>query len=271
MKARILVVEDDPGARLALTYRLQYDGYHVSEAENGETAIAKLKQQTFEIVLTDIVLGDVTGIEVLRVARNQPYRPVVILLTGHGSLNTSIAALREGAHDYLLKPCPHDKLLVCVAEAVKRYHNEKRLVQAANVIKDFYEPTTDELEDLAKASGPTATSARQDTLPPLRVGALVIGSTRQEVIFNDAPVHITPIEFALLRCLAETPGTVRTYCDMVSQTHSLEASEADAQSLLKPHIRNLRHKIDPNYLVNDRGTGYMLVDPAKIIGNREDE
>jgi DNA-binding response OmpR family regulator len=263
LKARILVVEDDPKARLALTCRLQYAGYHVSEAESGEPAIATLQKQTFEIVLTDIVLGDITGIDVLRAARNQPYRPVVILLTGHGSLDTSITALREGAFDYLLKPCSHDKLLDCVSRALKRYLSEKRLLEAASFIKDFYE--TDELEALPQSARatPDHPPVQQEPVPPLHIGELFIGSSRQDVTLNGTPVHITPIEFALLRYLAENPGTVCTYHDIVRRTHDLEVSDTDSQSLLKPHIRNLRSKIDPDYLINDRGIGYMLVDPAR--------
>lgn len=258
MKAHILLVEDDAKARLALTYRLQYAGYHVTQALNGETAILLLEQDTFDVVLTDIVLGDIDGIEVLHRARIQPYRPAVILLTGHATLDTSLAALRAGAYDYLMKPCTDDALLACVAAAVERSRAEQRLIEAADLIATLYGPPEGMTHPRMPVSAETETDpARQQ----FHIGTLSIGKTRQEVVLNGKPVHVTPTEYALLRCLAETPTQVRSYCDIVRYTHGFEATEADAQQLLKPHIRNLRRKLPPGYLHNDRGTGYRLVDP----------
>lgn len=262
MKHRILLVEDDSKARSMLTYLLQHSGYHVTPAADGESALDLLERETFNVVLTDIVMGEVDGIEVLHTARLQPYRPVVILLTGHGTLETCMAALRAGAFDYLLKPCTDAELLSCVERAVQRHCAEQQLAATADLIATLYRPnearTRRSDDEVARAGRLTAAQA---ATAPLRVGALSIGRSRREVTLDGRPVHVTPIEYALLRCLAETPGVARTYAEIVRHTHGLNLDEAEAQVLLRVHISNLRKKLSPAYIANHRGNGYMLVDP----------
>jgi DNA-binding response OmpR family regulator len=269
--------------RLALGCRLQYAGYQVTEAADGETAIRLLHQQTFHVVLTDIMLGMVDGIEVLQAARSQLYRPAVILLTGHGALDTSIAALRKGAHDYLLKPCTDDELLESVQQALQRHLAEKRLMETASLLNNLYgtpggdmllsaEPSQSVVPPVAPPAAhlPEKPAHSDDNGFFLRIGGLCIGGARNQVTLNDKPLHVTPIEYALLRCLAETPGQVQSYEAIISRTHDYAVSESEAQQLLKPHVRNLRSKLDAGYLVNYRGSGYMLADPtgekARAVG-----
>jgi DNA-binding response OmpR family regulator len=275
----ILLVEDDMKVRMALSRRLQYAGYHVTEAADGETAIRLLHEHAFHVVLTDIMLGMVDGIEVLQAARHQPYRPAVILLTGHGALDTSIAALRKGAHDYLLKPCTDDEMLESVQQAMQRHLAEKRLLETASLLNNLYGTASGDVPLPAELPHPAAAPAAPPPEKPahsnengffLRIGGLRIGSARNQVSLNEQPLHVTPIEYALLRCLAETPGEVQSYEAIISRTHNYAVSENEAQQLLKPHIRNLRSKLDAAYLVNYRGIGYMLVDPtgekARAVG-----
>jgi len=260
MKQHILLVEDDTKARSMLAYLLQHSGYHVTQAASGETALDLLEREPFMVVLTDIVMGDVDGIEVLHTARLQSYRPAVILLTGHGTLESCQAALRAGAYDYLLKPCTDDELLACVARAVEHQQTEQRLREAASLITTLYQADTERIKRPADGASDNAPPVRK--IPtPLRIGALTIGASRKNVTLNENPVHVTPIEYTLLCCLAETPGSVRTYSDIVRYTHGLETDEAEAQILLRVHISNLRKKLSPANIVNNRGTGYMLVDP----------
>jgi DNA-binding response OmpR family regulator len=258
MKAHILVVEDDATARVLLSDLLRYAGYRVTEMPDGQSALDALERDRFDVVLTDIIMGDVDGLEVLHTARIQPYRPAVILLTGHGTLNTCMAALRAGATDYLLKPCPDEALLACIERALQRYRDEQRLIEAADLIKNLYRPGDEQRDDAPRKS---SASTRMPADQVLRVGALVCGTSRQAVTLHGQPVHVTPIEYAILRCLAETPGTVRTFREIVQHTHALDMDDAEAQTLLKVHISNLRKKLSPPHLVNHRGIGYMLIDP----------
>jgi DNA-binding response OmpR family regulator len=267
MHNRILVVEDDHKTLITLAYRLEYAGYHVTQAPDGQTALDLLEQEAFAIVLTDILLGDIDGIEILHTAKLQSYRPVVILLTGHGSLDTSIAAVREGAYDYLLKPCPPEQLLASVEGAIKRYSSETQVRQAANNLLGALSGLTPETphapvaEDRNTATAPTSNLPETAHDQEVRIGELCIGSTRHEVTFQQRSLKVTPMEYALLQYLSERPGQVCRCNDIVRHTHGLETNESDAQNLLRSHIRNLRRKLDPDYLVNVRGTGYMLVDP----------
>lgn len=262
MKHRILLVEDDDKARRMLAYLLQHTGYHVTQAANGEQALDVLERESFDVVLTDIVMGDVDGIEVLHTARLQPYRPSVILLTGHGTLDTCISALRAGASDYLLKPCTDEDLLACIDRALQRHQAERQLAETAHLLTTLYQPPEGQRRQRSRGdtqSGIASTSAVAAV--PRQVGALAIGASRKRVTFDGQLVHLTPIEYALLYCLAETPGTARTYSDIVQHTHNLDLDEAEAQVLLRVHISNLRKKLPTDYIVNHRGTGYMLIDP----------
>lgn len=261
MKAHILVVEDDLKARTKLAYRLEFEGYRVTQSSNGESAIELMHNETFDVILTDIVMGQINGIDVLQVARRMAYRPAVILLTGHGSLETCIEALRTGAYDYLLKPCSPEALLACVEGAVQRHTAEHHLQKAALILSgpaqknDILQPEMPPRtrHDLASSGGLTP--------HPMQIGKLTIGNTRHEVWLDRNPVRLTPIEYAMLHYLAQRAGQVCRYSDIVRYTHGMETNDADAQTLLRTHLRNLRKKLLPSYFVNDRGRGYMLVDP----------
>jgi DNA-binding response OmpR family regulator len=115
------------------------------------------------------------------------------------------------------------------------------------------------------ADAPTGISVASSVAT--QIGSLVIGKTRYDVFFKNQPVRLTPIEYNLLRCLAETPGVALSYQQIVQRTHQFETDQADAQRLIKQHIFNIRRKIDPCYLVNDRGLGYMLVNPETHCQN----
>jgi two-component system, OmpR family, response regulator len=260
MSADILIVDDDPKVRSLLSSVLGRGGYHVTAAPDGETAIQLLRQHTFQLVLTDIRMRSVDGIQVLDAARKSPSRPVVILLTGYGSLETSLAALRAGAFDYLLKPCPSATLLDRVASGLQRYYEEQRQT-------DMLQTISDAVAQLQSLVNPSAALSTSEPAPAdaseryIRVGELSIDRYRHTVTYAGAQLHFTPIEFALLHCLAEAQGRVVSYVEIVRRTHDQVLPEREAHGLLKVHIHNLRRKIAPGYIVSIRSTGYMLIDP----------
>lgn len=243
MNARILVVEDNSSLRLIISILLEQAGYHVTQAPNGEIALTLLETEQFDVVLTDIIMGNVDGIEVLHTAKHQTYNPEVILLTGYGELETSIAAIRLGAYNYLLKPCDDQELLSCIHKAVA-YHKEHVLIHE-------YLESTQAGEDRCPDETPVVH----------RVGIISIGPSRDDVTCNDQPLSLTPIEYALLRLLAQTPGMLYSYSDILKHTHQIHMNDSDANSFLRNHIRNLRRKIPSSYLVHESGKGYKLVVP----------
>lgn len=268
MTIHILVVDDDTKLCYALTSWLEHAGYQVFHAHDGKTAVDLLHTYPFNIVVSDIVLGgDMTGIQILQIAKQQPTKPEVIMLTGHASLETSIQALREQAFDYLTKPCPPQVLLKAIDGALQKYHKETQIRQAAQaMITAMYGQTA--LENVAtgfELSSPSyglGLVHQQAYQNILQVGELSIGNTRHEVTFQGQPVHVTPTEYALLRYLAERVGQTCLCQEIVQYTHGLDTNDHDAQTVLRSHIRNIRKKIDSSYLVNDRGMGYSLVDPT---------
>lgn len=272
-KAHILVVEDDRNMGIALTSWLQHAGYRVTQAPDGETAIDLMEQHVFDVVLTDLIMGSINGIEVLQTANLQAYRPEVIVLTGHGSLDTSLAALRARAYDYLLKPCNAEQVLACVEGAIQRRLSELQIRQAASALitaltNQQTQTTAHTPAPMPELVGSTADippgvpgSSYQRGIQPMQVGELFLGDSRHEVLFRGKPVRLTPIEYTLLTFLAQQPGQMYRCRDIVHCTHGVDTNDTDAQTLLRSHIHNLRKKLDPAYLVNDRGSGYMLVNP----------
>lgn len=267
MSTHILVVDDDDKIRSKLAYLLHYAGYQVSQASSGEDAIALLATTHYDLVLTDIVMGAIDGIQVLQAARKQHYPPAVVLLTGHGTLTTAITALREGANDYLLKPCPTDLLLSCIKRTLHNHTQEKTIYEAAETFLQLFSKeqggaqVNEEHMLQEKSTGTLQHDSPTPELVPLCIGELEIGSSRKKVYLSRQPIQLTPIEYKLLRYLANMVGEICHSCDIVRVTHDIDVNDDQAQSLLKTHIRNLRKKIGHSYLVTERGTGYMLVDP----------
>ncbi len=273
MSAHILVVEDDATTRMSIVAILEAVGYQVASVVNGEEAIALLQQTVdaghpFDVVVTDIRMGMVDGVEVLYAARKHTNPPEVIILTGYGTMDTSIAALRAGAYDYLIKPCKPDELLKYVTSAVEHHHAELRREHAIRMITHAIGELHDEDAPAPPPppeplpGGPESAEAAEAERY-IHIGELHIDTFRHTVTHVQQVIHLTPIEYDLLACLAQAEGRVIGYTEIVQQTHKHDADKSEAQGLLKTHIQNLRRKIGADYIVSVRSTGYMLVDPAQ--------
>ncbi len=257
----LLLVEDDDAARLALGRMLEYAGYSVDLAARSAEALAQLATTIYAVVISDMRLPDGTGIDVLAAALAQPNPPEVLLLTGYATLETTIAALRLGAYDYLLKPCPPPQLLAAVAAALAKHQSSHRhatalrsLVDGVTQLQSQFGQQTD---DVAAVSVVTS--------DVLTFGELYIGRFPHESRLCGNPLHLTPIEHALLRSLVEASGAVVSYSEIVRLTHGYSTGDAEAQALLKSHVRNLRRKTGANLIVNVRNAGYRLADAADAL------
>jgi DNA-binding response OmpR family regulator len=253
--SRILIVEDDQSTCLVLAALLQETGYQVVATHDGEAALKRLERERFDLVITDIYLPRGDGMTILHTARCLDIAPAVIVQTGHGTLETAIIALREGAADYLLKPYTAEAMLNVVEQALAQRRAEQQQREAVAIISR-------ELGRLRTSWG-SALNAECDDADEqaLRVGDLEIDRLRRVATLDDQPVHLTQIQFTLLACLAERAGETVEAATIVAATHGYRVSNEEAQLLLKSHIRNLRRKIDGRYLVNVRGLGYRLVAP----------
>jgi DNA-binding response OmpR family regulator len=258
----VLMVEDDMTTGDMLSEVLEDAGYDVTLARDGARAMQLLEEQSFTVVISDIRMPAANGIDVLQAARQSQSQPEVILLTGYGALDTSLEALREGVFDYLLKPCHPEVLLQRVADAVHSYTTRRRQESVIkHVMNEFGHLTNSETVDTPVTTETTTQPAESMDDQFIQIGELYIGKMHHTATFRSEPLHLTPTEHTLLRCMAESPGRVFTYRELVYSMHGYDVMNAEAKVLLKTHVRNIRHKIGPDYLVNIRSTGYKLVAP----------
>ena len=132
-KPHILVVDDELSMRELLEYMLTREGYQVSCAQSGREAISLLGKNTYDLLLCDIRLGDITGLDVLRAAKQHHPDNVVIMISAYATTETAVEAMNEGAYDYVPKPFDKDELLATIAKA--RVPNGNALVHEKSLLK----------------------------------------------------------------------------------------------------------------------------------------
>ena len=137
--ARILVVDDEEGIRFTLATFLSNAGYEVETAEDVPAALKQLKDGNFDVVISDIIMPRVTGVELLQTIRQESPRVQVIMMTGQPTIETAAATVRAGAFDYLCKPVPKDAILRCVANAAKLKATEDERARLAEELQENYD------------------------------------------------------------------------------------------------------------------------------------
>jgi len=118
--ARILFVDDEPGSREGLTLLLEQEGYIVDAASDGENALRLITKKPYDVIITDLFLPGASGIDILKLVKEQRLPCNVILITGNATAETAVEAMKEGAFDYIIKPVHFEKLKVLVAKAVEK-------------------------------------------------------------------------------------------------------------------------------------------------------
>jgi PAS domain S-box-containing protein len=142
-QSKVLVVDDDQFALRSMSRALGGESYEVVTASGGSQAIDLLKQDSFDLVLTDLKMPEVDGLEVLRQAREIAPQAVVLILTGYASLESAIEALRKGAYDYLVKPCSDGELKLKIEKGLERV----RLAEERQHAEEMLRRAHDELEE----------------------------------------------------------------------------------------------------------------------------
>ena len=132
MKGRILIVDDEKHQRDILQMILDSEGYESVSARNGRHALQALRDQPFDVVLTDLKMPDMSGIDLLTALLKAQPGLCVILMTAHGSIGSAVDAMRKGAFDYLTKPLEKDELLVVLGKGMER----SRLVRENRLLKE---------------------------------------------------------------------------------------------------------------------------------------
>jgi len=224
-KQNILVVDDEEDILELVTYNLSKEGYHVLRATSGEEALAAAKSKIPDLVVLDLMLPGMDGLEVCKVLKGTPetrHIPIVVL-TAKGEEPDIVTGLELGADDYVTKPFS-PRVLVARVRAALRRKAEPAVSQTA----------------------------------PLHVGDLVVHPGRHEVLVKDRPVNLTFTEFGILCLLAQRPGWVFTRYQIVDAIRGTDTVVTDRS--VDVHIASLRKKLGPcaSYVETVRGVGYRL-------------
>ncbi|MCP4362575.1 MAG: response regulator transcription factor [Chloroflexi bacterium] len=261
ISGRVLIVDDEVNIRGGLRDVLIKDGHGVTDVGSGEEALVTLASATYDVALVDIRMPGISGIELLQTIRERRPHLAVIILTGHGGLESAMAAIKAGAHDYLLKPAQPKIIRQTVIEAIasSRRHREQ-----AHLVESLRTSLT-RFDDIV-AEEPAHNSTSTPDMHSLGVGDLHIDLHTHEMRRNGNPVHLSPTEFKLLVALASHPNDVVDYVTLAQLSLGYEPSLWEAKELIKRHVSAVRHKIEPDptaprYLLNVRGVGYRLTAP----------
>jgi DNA-binding response OmpR family regulator len=264
--ARILIVDDEVAVRASLREALNQDDMVIEEAASGEEALERLSLSPFELVLTDIRMAGVSGLDLLASIKSQWPDTIVILLTGYASLDSAIQALRQGAHDYLVKPASIHEVRASVREGLeKRQEAVRRRDLLARLREDILELSREPAEEASpgQAMAPPAAVDEGPSSEWVQLGDLTVDKARYLVAVGGTPVALTSTEFRLLVYLLDHRGCVVRYQDLVENVQGYECDLFEARQLIIPHVSNLRRKLGAhsdgaNLIENVRGIGYIL-------------
>ncbi|BFU97081.1 MAG: Transcriptional regulatory protein KdpE [Nitrospira sp.] len=222
--ARILVVDDEPQIRRSLQVNLQNRGYAVETAESGEEALRSFTNRRPDVMIVDLLLPGIGGVEVTQRIRESAAVPIIVL-SAIGDEFRKVEALEAGADDYMTKPFGTEELLARIRSVLRR------------------------------AAG--AHSAR----PVFVAGRMCVNFDRREVLLDDKTVKLTPTEYDLLKYLIEHAGKVLTHRMILQAVWG--QGYADQAQYLRVFIGQLRKKIEliparPSFIVTDPGVGYRF-------------
>ena len=226
---RILLVDDEDSIQKLLAYPLRKEGYDVVPAVDGQEALARVREGTFDLVVLDVMLPGVDGFEVCRQVRSRSSVPI-IMLTAKTEEFDKVLGLELGADDYITKPF-----------SVREFRSRVRAV-------------------LRRAE---RTRAEGDAGEPLKHADLEIDFDKRTVKMRGEQVRLTYVEFEILAALARSPGRVFSRATLLEQVWG-DSAYRDPRTI-DVHIRHLREKLEhepkePEYLFTVRGVGYRFRD-----------
>jgi two-component system, OmpR family, KDP operon response regulator KdpE len=225
-KECILLIDDEPQMRRFLRVTLGSQGYELVEADTGQEGLTHAATRNPDVVLLDLGLPDIDGLEVLANIRQWSQIPVIII-SAREQEQDKIRALDSGADDYLIKPFGAGELLARIRVALRH-----RSVQQGGKSE-----------------------------PVFVVGPLRIDLSKRQVFLRDAEVHLTPIEYKLLSYLAKNAGKVVTHKQLLKEVWG--GVYANQMHYVRVYMGMLRHKLEddpacPRYFINEPGVGYRM-------------
>lgn len=254
--ARILIVEDEEKIARFVTLELEHESYQVEHAADGRTAVDLALERDYDLILLDVLLPQLNGMEVLRRVRKHKDVPV-IMVTARDAVMDKVAGLDAGADDYLTKPFAIEELFARIRVALKR----SEAVRAASGVGAGTGMAAGAGGDAA-AIPPVSDSTRASALPSpatLAVGSVVLDPDRREVTVGGSPIVLTAREFDVLALLMAHAETVLTRERIAHEALGYEyVSDTNNVDV---HIAHLRAKIEDaggaRIIQTVRGVGYV--------------
>lgn len=255
--ARILIVEDEEKIARFVTLELEHEGYQVEHAADGRTAVDLALERDYDLILLDVLLPQLNGMEVLRRVRKHKDVPV-IMVTARDAVMDKVAGLDAGADDYLTKPFAIEELFARIRVALKR----SEAVRAASGVGDagagVASGTAAGIATMSPATD-TAQTAATPSPATLTVGSVVLDPDRREVTVGGSPIALTAREFDVLALLMEHAETVLTRERIAHEALGYEYM-GDTNNV-DVHIAHLRAKIEDaggaRIIQTVRGVGYV--------------
>ncbi|SDZ54349.1 two-component system, OmpR family, alkaline phosphatase synthesis response regulator PhoP [Evansella caseinilytica] len=233
MSYNILIVDDEQSIVTLLQYNLEQGGFHVSTAMDGKTAFEKAKDQAFDLIILDLMLPEMDGLEVCKQLRQSKVMTPILMLTAKDDEFDKVLGLELGADDYLTKPFSPREVVARVRAILRRSHSTK--------------------------------AEKEETAPEkIAIGDVDIYPENYEVFLKGEALELTPKEFELLLYLANNKGRVLTRDQLLNAVWNYEF--VGDTRIVDVHVSHLREKIEPNtkkpiYIKTIRGLGYKLEAP----------
>lgn len=229
MRRRILVVEDDRTLRQALSFNLTREGYDVTTAADGEAALDAARNQRPDLMLLDVMLPGMSGLEVLRVLRGEGFDTPVIIVSAKGEEIDRVVGLKVGADDYMTKPFSRPELLARLEALLRRQRK---------------------------------TPIDEERAERMEIGQVRVDVARREVTVGDEVLHLTTKEFDLLVFMASHPGRIFTRDQLLARIWGYDYT-GDGRTV-DVHVSWLRSKLREvngrNYFRTVRGVGYAFAE-----------
>ncbi len=239
IKPMILIVDDEAVARQSLSDILRLEGFRVHAVPNGQAAIEYVRTHAVDLMIVDLKMPGMDGLEVIQVVNQISPETEVILLTAYASVESAVQALRLRIHDYLTKPVQPSHIVASIRKGLAR--REARL----------------------KGRGGGAGHLADDEVMEFQLeDGTLVDLARRVIRRQGRVVYLTPAEGRLLRALLENPGRVFSHRELVLLVQGYDASPQEAPEVLRPLVSRLRHKLEvfPDFMqriVSVRGTGYV--------------
>ncbi|HLP07594.1 MAG TPA: response regulator transcription factor [Opitutaceae bacterium] len=225
---RILIVDDEPDVTELVGYQLRAKGYSIEALNNPTQSIAKIRSFQPDLVILDVMMPDISGIQICRMLRADPKTKdvPVVFLTARAEEADRVLGLEVGGDDYICKPFSSKELLLRIQGLLRR-----------------------------------SVALEEDRPKRLEIGSIVLDNERHEATVNGLPIELTATEFRLLRLLMERKGRVQTREHLLLNVWNYE-TEIETRTV-DTHIRRLREKLgDQADLIETlRGVGYRMIDP----------